>query len=168
MEKMLFATTKDGIEVVVECSRKDYSCPLEATIIPGRLRWEVEKIKIQTQNVLKQIHHDFKKLGDASWKPDIDLFFRGLLVVLDDQKKFIAQKLERHLEEMLDKEEAFVSDRRNVFWWKPDEFFLEQIKYLCGTRPKQEERDFFGKFIKEQTERTGVLMLEVTLTFRID
>ncbi len=168
MEKMLFATTKDGQEVVVECFRKDFSRPLEATVIPGRLMCGVEKIGIQTQNVLKQIHHDFKKMGETGWKPDIDLFIRGLLVALEDQKEFIVQRLERHLEEMLEKEEAFVSDRRNVFWWKPDEFFLGQIKYLCGTCPKQEERNFFNKFIKEQTERTGVLMLEVTFTFRVE
>jgi len=40
---------------------------------------------------------------------------------------------------------------------------------LCDARPNLQERNFFDKFIKEQTEdQTGVLMLKVTFDFWVE
>jgi hypothetical protein len=167
-KEMLFATTKNGQDMVVKCYRENDAQSLKAAIIPGKLTHRVEKIEILEEEIPKQIQHDFKKLGE-DWEPDTDLFLKGLVTVLDDQKKFIVQRLENCFEEMLENREVLVSDQRDVFWYKPDDFFLGSIRCLCNSRPKKEERDFFNRFIEEQTEdRSGVLMLKVTFNTQIE
>jgi len=159
------ATAQGGENVVLKVLRNDINKPAKIKIIPGQLRYRVRKIELQTNEIKGQIQHDFKKLGHVDWEPDTEFFLKHLQVILQERKDKIAQSLNLRLKKMLEKEEVFISERQNVFWWKPDEFFLEPLRYLYD-RQGPEEREFFTKFINEQTgDRAGTLMLKVTFDF---
>lgn len=155
--------------MAVEILRETIGEPPKFKVISGQVKYKVKAIELQVRLIIKQIQHDFKKLGPVNWKPDADLFLRCLQLSLSDMKEDIAGNLNRNIDKMLGKGGAFIGEKENEFWVRPDEFFLGPIKCLCNARPKPEERNFFDKFIKEQTEdQSGVLMLKATFEFWVE
>ena len=170
LKKVLFnATTEKGENVAIELMRERADEPPKFKVFFGQVKYRVKAIELQAREIVKQIRYDFRKLVSVDWKPDADLFLRGLHISFSEEKEAITRNLERHLEKMMENGEVFISDRQNVFWLKPDGFFLDPIKYLCNTREKPAEREFFQKFIKEQAQdQTGVLMIKVTFDFWVE
>ncbi len=170
-ETFTVATSEDGRSIVVKTSHQIGKVPVQ-TVIFGKMAYRVKKIGIQARDIIRQIRSDFKKLEPVGWRPDIGFFLRYFLSLLAENKADIVRKLESSpdtLLAMLENEELFISEKGNVFWLKPDKAVLQPIMHFYETYWKKPARDFFLKFIEEQTEdQNGVLMLKVELDFWVE
>lgn len=164
-----------GETMVIERWREHIDEPVKTRVLVGKnIRYMVKKVELQTRDICRHLHHEYKKLGAVNWRPDIDLFLRALDIIFKDVfegegKDLILQRWGKNLVEMLDKREAFFTDRKEVFLFKPDELLTEPLMYVFYSRPNREERLFFQGFIEENIkDKTGVLLLRVTFDFLIE
>jgi len=158
-------TEREGKIFVLRRWRTDINEPRKYELSSGRVKFWVEKLEPQAEEIEKQLKAERPSLGsqDNEWR--IQIFLGAVENILGDEKRFIKESIEMAFQALNDSGTIIGSDRPLVFFVKLTDPFVKSLKYAIRCFFNGDDRIFMEKFIDRENAPDGILALKVTLDF---
>jgi hypothetical protein len=158
-------TEKEGKIFILKRWRTNINEPRKYQLSPGRIKFWVDKIEPQLEEIEKQLKSERPCLGsqDNEWK--VQLFLSAIENILADEERFIKEVLEMTFQSLEDSGTIIGSNHPLIFFAKLTDPFIESLEYASRCFFNGEDRVFMENFIDRENRPDGVLALKVTFDF---
>lgn len=158
-------TEREGKIFALKRWRTKINEPRKYELSSGRIKFWVDKIEPQSEEIEKQLKSEKPCFGSQDNGERTQLFIGAVENILGDEGRFIKEAIEMAFQALKESGTIIGSNHPLVFFAKMTNPFIESLKYATRCFFNGNDRVFMERFIDRENTPDGVLALKVTFDF---